>query len=79
LERPRLDTWTYSWRGLSDNSANTILGLLEQCGTHKPFVFCLDANNANTTSNYVHLVDLALPQKERSNYWSWRATLQEVV
>lgn len=79
LERPRLDTWTYTWRGLSDVSANVVLNLMEECGVHKPWVFCLDGANNNTTSNYVRLTDLNMPERERANYWSWTATLQEVV
>jgi len=79
LERPRLDTWTYSWRGLSDRSANTILSLMDVCGTHKPWVFCRDGNNYATTSKLVRLTDLQPMRREYNDYWSWRMTIQEVL
>ena len=60
-------------------SAVIVKALIAECGIHKAFVLGLDSTTMNTASYWVHLTELELPACQHNNFWTWAASISEIV
>jgi len=78
-ERPGVEAKVLQFNGLNDVSAVVIKALIAECGIHKGWVIGLDAAAMNTSSTWVHLTELELPICQHNNFWTWAASISEIV
>jgi hypothetical protein len=78
-ERPSLDNKLLSFVGLNDASELIVEALLENCGSHVAWAWCLDSTAPNTNSYWVHLKSQELPECQRVGYWNWSCEIEEIL
>lgn len=70
---------TLPFGGLSAASATIIDSVLDECGSHQAVAFCLNTTTPNGNTLWVNIVDQAPVATDDYPYWTWVATLREVL